>query len=210
MNTGKGILIAFFFMLAAAAQAQQKPTPPVVSGTGSGIGSGIGQGVGSGVGPGTGQGRGMGQEADASFYRLDFVIREMDGEKPIDTRHYSLWVQSGVFQNMTAGSEVPYPAAVFSTTGSGPTKSINYRSVGVSIECTISTKEGDDSPRLVLTLNISDALPPEKGTDSPAFRKVTLNARAMLNLGKSTMIGSVEDPGSRHRFLVDVTATKLK
>jgi hypothetical protein len=141
------------------------------------------------------------------FYRLDFVIREMDGEKPVDTRNYSLWVQSGVSENMTAGSEVPYPAGSFSTTGSATTKNIQYRSIGVSIDCMV--KEGKDSPQLDLKLNISDALPPEKDSDTPAFRNITLDSKALLTLGKPTTVSVVEDPGSRHRYQVEVTATKL-
>jgi len=142
------------------------------------------------------------------YYRLDFAIRETDGEKLVDKRNYSLWVQSGVDENMSAGSEVPYPSSSYQTSGAAPAKSINYRSVGVSILCHI--KEGDDGPIIDMRINISDALPPEKGSDAPAFRNVTLNSRTVLSLGKPTTVGIVEDPGSRHRYQVDVTATKLK
>jgi hypothetical protein len=143
----------------------------------------------------------------AIYYRLDFVIREMDGDRLVDTRNYSLWVQSGAPESMTAGSEVPYPSGSYSTSG-GTTKNISYRNVGVSIECTV--KEGNGSPQLDLKLNISDALPPEKDSDTPAFRRVSINSKALLTLGKSTTVGIVEDPGSRHRFKVEVTASKLK
>src|SRR5271157_1838759 len=118
------------------------------------------------------------------------------------------YASAGVGESITAGSEVPYPSQVFSSTGSGPLKNINYRNVGVSIYA--SMKESDDSPRLDLKLEVSDAVPPEKGSDSPAFRKVVLNCRALLPLGKPTTVGVIEDAGSRHKFQVDVTATKLK
>jgi hypothetical protein len=153
------------------------------------------------------------QTADLSqpsvYYRLDFVIREMDGEKLVDTRNYSLWVQSGVPVNMTAGSEVPYSSGSFTTTGSGTAKSFQYRNVGVSIVSTV--KEGNDSPQLDLNLNISDALPPEKDSNAPpVLRKITISSKALLALGKPTTVSITEDPASRHRFRVDVTATKLK
>jgi hypothetical protein len=141
------------------------------------------------------------------FYRLEFTIRELDREKLVDTRNYTLSVQSGVAESLLAGSEVPYPSSAY-TTGSGTTKSTSYRNIGVSIGCTV--KELNDSPRLDLKLEVSDSLPPGKDTDAPAFRKIVLNCRSLLALGKPTTVGVVEDPGSRHRFQVDVTATKLK
>jgi hypothetical protein len=193
MNTRKCTLFVILFLLAAAQaiQAQQAPVPspfPPRSASTSSIDES--------------------PSRPAVFYRLDFVIREMDKEKLVDTRNYSLWVQSGVSESMNAGSEVPYSSGSYSTTGSGTTKSISYRSVGVSIACTV--KEGEGNPQLDLMLNISDALPPEKDSDTPAFRKVSVNSKAMLSLGKSTTVSIVEDPGSRHRFQVDVTAIKLK
>jgi hypothetical protein len=136
------------------------------------------------------------------YYRLDFTIRETDGEKLVDTRNYSMWVQSGILENVVAGSEVPYP---------GSSSSINYRNVGVSISCSI--KDAGDGPKLDLRLEISDAHPPAKDSTMPAvpvFRKVQINSRASLLLGKPTTVSITEDPGSRHRFQVDVTATKLK
>jgi hypothetical protein len=70
-------------------------------------------------------------------------------------------------------------------------------------------EETDDSPKLDLKLEVSDAVPPAKDSDSPAFRKVSISSRALLPLGRPTTVGVVEDPASRRRFQVDVKATKL-
>ncbi len=132
------------------------------------------------------------------FYRLDFVIREMEREKLVDTRSYSLWVQSGWPESLSAGSEVPMKSP----------QNVSFRNVGVGIECTV--KETNDSPQLDLRLNISDVVPPEKDSDIPATRRISFQSRAVLTLGKPTTVGIVEDAGSRHRFQIDVNATKLK
>ncbi len=119
-----------------------------------------------------------------------------------------LSVQSGSAESIMAGSEVPYPGAAYVGSSGVPSKSISYRSVGVSINAAI--KESDGSPRLDLNLEVSDVVPPQKESDAPAFRKVVLKCRALLSLGKPTIVGVMEDPASRHRFQVDVTAIKLK
>ena len=98
----------------------------------------------------------------AAFYRLDFAIREMDGEKLMDIRNYSLWTQvwtqTGRSENtMTAGSEVPY------TNSQGNT---SYKRVGVKIDCRLT--ETDGNPILRLSLDISGVAPSEKSAD-PSF-----------------------------------------
>ena len=137
-----------------------------------------------------------------TFYRLDFAIREMEGEKLVDTRNYSLWVQAGHTERMTAGSEVPY------STGQGST---GYRKTGVSITCTLQETEGN--PWLYVALDISSVAPGEKIVDPPppvVFRSVSFSAEALLTLGKSTTVSSADDPTTKRRLLVDVTTTKLK
>jgi len=143
-----------------------------------------------------------------TYYRLDFVIRELDGEKLVDTRNYSLWVQSGIANSTSAGSEVPYPSGSFTNASSGTTKSISYRSIGVTISCRV--REDNEGLQIESKLNISDVLPPEQDSDPPTFRKITLDSRALLTLGKPTMIGIVEDPASRRRYEVNVFTTKLE
>jgi hypothetical protein len=136
-----------------------------------------------------------------SFYRLDFAIREMDGEKALDTRHYSLWLQAGEMERIQSSSSATY--------GIGDKKTVK-NNIGVSFLCTV--KETDSSPWLDLQLQISDFIPPEKaeaGTN-PVARGIDIHSKAPLSLGKSVTVSSVEDPVSRHRFQVDVIATKLK
>jgi hypothetical protein len=136
-----------------------------------------------------------------SFYRLDFAIREMDGEKVLDTRHYSLWLQTGEMERIQSSSEASYKT--------GEAK-LGFKNVGVSILSTV--KESDGSPWLDLQLQISDFIPPEKGEEGsqPISRGIDIHSKAPLSLGKSVPVSSVEDPVTRHRFQVDVLTTKLR
>lgn len=189
MKAKCGILIVILSVLAAAGalHAQQTPEPAPASRRSSPESA---------------------TSAPPVFYRLDLVIRELDGEKPVDTRRYSMWVQSGTAETTTAGSEIPYTSASYSSKeGTGTTKSIGYRSVGVSITCLV--KESGAGPHLDLKLNISEALPPPQDLTASVYRKISLESKALLTPGKPTSVGIVEDPANRHRLQVEVTATKL-
>ncbi len=143
--------------------------------------------------------------ADASkpvaFYLLEFVIREMEGEKSLNKSGYSLLVRAGQAAKMTAGSQVPYPTS---------SANMAYRNIGVSIGCVL--QEIDGNPWLSLNVDISGLAASEKAGDTypPIFRSTNINADALLTLGKAMVVGSVDDPATKHRLQVEVTATKLK
>ncbi len=137
----------------------------------------------------------------AAFYLLEFAIREMEGEKALNKSGYSLLVRAGQSAKMTAGSQVPYPTS---------SSNMAYRNIGVSINCML--QENDGNPWLSSMIDISGLAPSEKTGDAypPIFRSTNINADALLALGKATLLGSVDDPGTKHRLQVEVTATKLK
>jgi hypothetical protein len=139
----------------------------------------------------------------AAFYKLEFTIREMEGERSLNTSNYFILLRAGNTAKMTAGSQVPYPA------GSGNTQ---YRNIGVGINCML--QETDGSPWVSLNIDISGIAPPEKAGDQyqpqPIFRSTNISAEALLTPGKATMVGSVDDPATKHRLQVDVIPTKLK
>ena len=176
------MMIAVASLLAVPLSAQQKPIPPNPPAPPSSAKS-------------------ADSSRPATFYLLQFTIREMEGEKSLNTSSYSIFVQAGHSAKMTSGSQVPY------STGSGNTA---YRSVGVSLSCML--QETDADPWLSVNLDVSGIAPPDNADDkySPIFRSTNISAETILTLGKSTTIGSVDDPATRHRLLAAVTATKQK
>jgi len=186
MNPGKGFLLLILALLTAlpCIQAQQQSEPPVKD-----------ELDGKPRLPVPNPRR---QDKPEGFYRLDFVIREMDGEKVLDTRNYSMWVQVEMQKTVKAVSEVRVPAG----------NSVNIKTIGVSISCYVS--ETDGLPWINMNASITDMMPPENAGDFPAFRNIGMESIAPLSLGKSVTVSKVEDPITKHRFQVDVTGTKLK
>ena len=143
------------------------------------------------------------ERGDWKFYKLDFVVRELEGGRSISTRNYTLMTKSGDWQQLRVGTRVPI---------SGEEKKIQYQDIGLSVDCRIL--EGPGNTSLVAKAEISSFANPEgdKGalSGTPLMRHVQMNTSAPLTLGKPVVLSGVDELNSNHRFQLEVTATELK
>jgi hypothetical protein len=134
-------------------------------------------------------------------YRVEFTIKEVDGNKQVNSRHYLMNVMEKDWGRLRSGSRVPF-IAVGST---------QYLDVGMNIDCQPLTV-GEDV-QLGIRVEYSSLANPEKTleiTAPPVFRQQKFDVTATVTLGKPTLVGSIDDVVSTHRFEVEVTATKVK
>jgi hypothetical protein len=135
-------------------------------------------------------------------YKLDFSINELEDGKKINTRHFSMSLM-GMRRDLKIGTRMPI------ATEQGK---FQYIDVGISISALLSTSE----PPLVLDVSVEiSSLPaPTEGTGSsaipPLLREAHIAATTIIIPDKPAIVGSVEDPGSRRQFQLEVLATKLK
>ncbi|MGH9523713.1 MAG: hypothetical protein ACRD3E_14385 [Terriglobales bacterium] len=146
-------------------------------------------------------------------YRLDFVVKELDGGKVINSRQYSMIVEAsdrlrGLGKGVVkSGDRVPV------ATGSkdGNTQ-IQYIDVGANIDASLYTME--NGLMLMGSIEISAIAPNEvpgsQNLPDPAIRQVRAEVQAEVFPGKSNQIALLDDMTSKHRFIVEVTPTKLK
>lgn len=173
-------VVVIVLIIAAAATAQQGPAP-------------------------------FAAKKDSSFYRLDFVLRELEDGKLVNTRSYSMWLKTDIaWATLRAGNDTPYstiPPALEKGTGS-----VNYRNVGFQLDCALD--EIDNNPVATINASISDVLHPDQANEAkptpPVFRNIAFKSAALLTPGKPTTVSSIDDPNSKRRFQLEVTATKLK
>lgn len=149
-------------------------------------------------------------------YRLDFVVRDMEGNKQVNRRAYTMSVEEMHWGKIRVGSRVPYVTGV---------NQYQYSDVGVSIDC--RPRQGDGGLLLETTFEFSGTLPPPAaasgGADSarksnettggpPAaiFRKANFNGDALVTIGKPSVIATLDDVFSNRRYEVEVKATKVK
>jgi hypothetical protein len=143
----------------------------------------------------------------ADTYRLDIVIRELQDNKVLSTRDYTALAQEHAYRPRTIkiGSRLPLG-------GTPGNPGVQYFDVGTNLNFHIRTVEG----RLILSLNVevSSVVTSDssntKASEYPIVRQFRTDQEAAIPLGKPTLLNSVDDPNSNHKFQIEVTATKEK
>jgi hypothetical protein len=141
-------------------------------------------------------------EKPLSAYRLDFSVNELEDGKKINTRQYSMNLNSDGSNELKIGSRVP----VQSKQGE-----FEYIDVGTSIWSKIEDRNG--AVDVSVRAEISNFANPEQTSGHemlPLLRQLKISAGTLALLGKPTLIGSVDDPNSKRQFQLEVTATKLR
>ncbi len=140
----------------------------------------------------------------ADTYRIEVTIREMQDGKPISSRNYSTLIRDGRYiapRTIRVGSRLPVGTPV------------NYLDVGTNLTLRAWKLEG----QLILSmaLEVSSIAPVDpsssvKLADSPVLRQFRTDQEAAIPMGKPTLLNSIDDPSSNHKFQIEVTATKEK
>lgn len=139
----------------------------------------------------------------AAIYRLEFIVREVEEGKRLNSRSYVMSVEDGDEGSVHVGNRVPY------STGK---EQFQYFDVGVSIRCRLHERDG----YVVLErgdVEISSIVKDEStapGTLNPVVRRANAGFEAAATPGKATLVTTLDDVSSDHRYEVEVTATKVK
>lgn len=147
----------------------------------------------------------------AHAYRLDFSINEMEDNKKINTRQYSMNLKSGDGNEVKIGTRVPVLSQQ---------SSFQYIDVGTSIWCKLKDRAdetwlGNDVSLSVRSEISNFAVADQQGNTAregqpPLLRQLRIEASTVAVLGKPVALGSVDDPNSKHQFQLEVTVTKLR
>ncbi len=143
----------------------------------------------------------------ANVYRVDFTIREIEGGRVLNSRKYMLMVEDQQWARTRVGNRIPYRAGV----GEGQWQ---YQDVGINIDC--KAHEPEDRQVLLDTRISAPSLAapePSSGESSgrlPVLRNLSMEVTAAVTLGKPTIIGSMDDVTSNHRYEIEATVTPVK
>jgi hypothetical protein len=135
----------------------------------------------------------------SSFYKLDLTVREMDGSKPVNARTYTLNSRTNEWSRFRVGSKIPI----------NPGNGINYVDLGLNADCHLMDNSGE--PSLGWTIDLTTVAQEMLTTSQhPVIRTVRSQGEIPLTLGKPTVLSSSDDLNSTHKFVFEVTATKVK
>jgi hypothetical protein len=145
-------------------------------------------------------------EKQVAAYHVDFSINELDDGKQINTRHYSIsMTDDEPVKDLKIGTRVPVD---------GEQGKFDYLDVGTSILCRMIARPNSlNSLSLQVKAEISNfavADPAARGTGAPLIRQMTISGGTLVIPDKPVIIGSVDDPNSKHQFQLQVTVTKLR
>lgn len=145
-------------------------------------------------------------------YRLDFSFSEIEEDKKINTRHYSMNLTSDNSNEIKIGTRVPVTTFV-NNKDSGAGTQFQYIDVGTNIWAQLKPIPNSDEQELVVRSEISNLdLSPQSGKslDAPVIRQIKISGSTLLTEGKPLLVGSMDDPTSKRQFQLEVTVTKLR
>src|SRR4051794_12763868 len=141
------------------------------------------------------------------FYKLDFVVKEVEGTKVVNSRSYFMTLpvevpgQGSQGGSIRAGSRLPTPT----NTGGG---GFNYIDVGVSIDCKM-LREMQSDVSVYVTADISSHSV-EPTLPAPVIRQNRWSSMVLVPVKKATVIYASDDTTSKRQIQLELTATPLR
>ncbi len=135
------------------------------------------------------------------FYKLDFVVKEVEGAKVVNARTYSVTAsdEKPGSCSIRTGTKVPY------STG----KDYTYLDVGVNIDCQ-GVKETPAGLSLRVNAEISSVASESTMTpERPYVRQAKWGSFVIVPLKKPTVIFFSDDLTGKHQTQLELTATPI-
>jgi hypothetical protein len=139
-------------------------------------------------------------------YRLDFVVKEVEVGKVINSRDYSMIIGTGERSSIRAGTRVPFNVSSIPNTAQ-----YTQVDVGVNIDCN-NAKELNNQLTLQVKAEVSSVADPNNGSrpGAPAIRHNTWESNVVILLKHPTTIFSSDDLASKRNMQLEITATPIK
>ncbi len=151
-------------------------------------------------------------QKERSAYKVEVLLSENEGGRRLNTRNYVLLVENGRSSRLRQGNRVPVSTGSVTQPGTATTSQVSgiqYLDVGLSIDCSVDSVENG----VAVNLNVdTSSLAPEQTnpTGDPVIRQLKYQIPTIIQLGKQTLISSVDELESKKRMDIEVTATKIR
>jgi hypothetical protein len=152
----------------------------------------------------------FGQDAEAiKFYKLEFVVKEVQGAKVLNSRAYSTIVSTGNAHNaIRAGSRIPF--ATSKPTPGQPFATTQYQQVDVGVNIdTSAVKEVENRLSLTVGVEVSSMAEDSATPLAPVIRQNKWTSTVVVSFRKPTVVFSSDDVTAKSQMQLEVTATPL-
>jgi hypothetical protein len=140
------------------------------------------------------------------FYKLDFVVKEVEAAKVLNARTYSIIVSTDTpsheHSSIRTGSRVP------TSTLPGSTQ-VTYLDVGVNIDAW-SVREVQNEVSLTVVADISSVLQESTTSTLPIIRQNKWNSSVVVPIKKPTIIFSSDDATTKRQTQLELSATPIR
>lgn len=163
------------------------------------------------IGPSSPENKPLAQQtvegAPKTFYQLSFVVQELENERVINTRSYSMIVHGTERSSIRAGEKVP-----FSST-SGANTRWEQIDVGVNIDCRQLEVTGN-RVSLDVKAEISSVMENSKADSPPPSLPIIRNnqweSQVIVPIKQTSVLFSSDDPASKSTMRLQLTVTPIK
>jgi hypothetical protein len=144
------------------------------------------------------------QTADSQrFYKLDFVVKEVEGGKPVNSRAFSTMLAASQGSNreqstIRAGGRVPVAAA----------GSTSFFDLGVNIDAR-DLRESQTDVAVNLSVDIT-TIAQENASSQPIVRQNRWSGTVLAPVKKATLVFASDDITSKRQLQLEMTATPVK
>jgi hypothetical protein len=140
-------------------------------------------------------------EPAPSYYKLDFVLKEVEGGKVLNSRAYSMIVSTDKSSSASirTNSKVPISTVPGQFT---------YSDIGVNIDCN-SIREVQRELSLVVSADVTNTQRETPGSMNPVIRSNRWTSRVVVPLKRSTTLFSSDDNVTKGQLQLELTATLI-
>lgn len=144
--------------------------------------------------------------ASKQFYRLNFVVQELENQRVINSRSYSTIMSEMGKSSIRAGEKVPFSSS------SGANTQWQQIDVGVSIDCR-GLEATPHNVSLDVKADISSVMEsPGANSPPPALPIIRNNqweSHVILPVKQPSVLFSSDDPASKRRMQLQLTVTRI-
>ncbi len=148
-----------------------------------------------------------GAKPSDSYYKLSFVIFELEDGKRVNQREYTMISRVGGSPPSSVRSSTRVPIFV-------EEKKLQYVDAGLDLRCNVDDVVAGKVP-VQCDVNISNFVLQEPAAEphsavGPVLRTMNVRTSTVLVPGKPTVISTIDDVNSKKRVQIEVTATKIE